>query len=148
MAVSFSGSWADEISPITGSAEFQNCEITISNPNNVSGGVYDVLTDTWGEVTDTGEVYSGPARFIPVRSGTTLSGDDQANATTIRGVRFQIPASELGLVIGRGFIVTLDTVPGNVSLEGRTAVVSDDFQGSATGTRTFHAMMDADSGLS
>lgn len=90
-------------------------------------------------------IYSGQARFIPVRAGVWQGGEAQLNATTIRAMRFQVPFAALPGRVHSGAIVTITTAPFNPNLEGRTAKVTDDFQGSTTASRTFHAMMDADS---
>lgn len=237
MAVDFSSNWADEISAVTESAEYQTCEIRVdwnpetvlaydyttaeqfvvekavstaalnavskfhalqavlSDPNSVQQDIDDT-TDAYDEAVDllileTGledveevtvsttppvgvdgdlwvrtvdgkgvvmvfdskwellpvnsTVYSGQARFIPVRAGVWQGGEAQLNATTIRAVRFQLPRTAMGVRIHAGAIVTIVSAPFNANLEGRTAKVTDDFQGSTTATRTFHAMMDADS---
>lgn len=99
----------------------------------------------WGLLPTDFVVYSGPARYIPIRAAIWQGGEAQANATSIRAVRFQIPRSHRGVRIHSGAIVTIIAAPFNGSLVGRTAKVNDDFQGSTTATRTFHAMMDADS---
>lgn len=90
-------------------------------------------------------IYSGQARFIPVRAGVWQGGEAQLNTTTIRPVRFQVPFAALPGRVHSGAIVTITSAPFNPNLEGRTAKVTDDFQGSTTASRTFHAMMDADS---
>ena len=108
-------------------------------------GVVMVYDSGWGVLPVNSTVYSGQARFIPVRSGVWQGGEAQLNATTIRAVRFQLPVSELPLRIHSGAIVTITSAPFNPNLVGRTAKVNDDFQGATAATRTFHAMMDADS---
>lgn len=90
-------------------------------------------------------VYSGQARYIPARAGVWQGGEAQVNATTIRAVRFQFKRSSMPTRIHSGAIITITSAPFNQNLEGRTAKVDDDFQGSTTATRTVHAMMDADS---
>lgn len=108
-------------------------------------GVVMVYDSGWSTLPVNSTVYSGRARFIPVRAGVWQGGEAQLNATTIRAVRFQLPRSAMGTRIHAGAIVTITSAPFNGNLEGRTAKVMDDFQGSTTATRTFHAMMDADS---
>ncbi len=99
----------------------------------------------WITVPVETEVYAGQARFIPVRAGVWQGGEAQVNATTIRSVRFQLKRSAMSTRIHAGAIITITSAPFNPNLEGRTAKVDDDFQGSTTATRTIHAMMDADS---
>lgn len=99
----------------------------------------------WGVVPVDSEVYKGQARFIPIRAGVWQGGEAQLNATTIRAVRFQVPFADLPGRVHSGSIVTITAAPFNASLVGRTAKVTDDFQGSTTASRTINAMMDADS---
>ena len=99
----------------------------------------------WQTVPVETEVYSGQARFIPVRSGVWQGGEAQHNATVIRAVRFQVPFEALPGRVYTGSIITITSAPFNPGLVGRTAKVNDDFQGSTTASRTIHAMMDADS---
>lgn len=108
-------------------------------------GVVMVFDSGWTLLPVNSTVYSGQARFIPVRAGVWQGGEAQLNATTIRAVRFQLPRTAMGTRIHAGAIVTIVSSPFNPNLKGRTAKVNDDFQGSTTATRTFHAMMDADS---
>lgn len=234
MAVNFSKSWADEISDVTESVEYQTCEIRVdwdpdvldaydyqtgelfqvtpevnalaleligfqaiiddpnSTPQEVSdaengfilasaslyvelgisdtpavivsasapsaavGSLWIKLVDSYGIVQELAPsgwapvpvdstVYSGQARFIPVRSAVWQGGEAQMNATSIRAVRFQVPRSARGTRFHAGAIVTITAAPFNANLEGRTAKVTDDFLGGTAATRTFHAMMDADS---
>lgn len=99
----------------------------------------------WQAVPIQNEIYSGQARFIPIRSGVYQGGEAQLNATTIRAVRFQVPFAALPGRVHTGSIITITSAPYNPNLNGRTAKVNDDFQGSTTASRTINAMMDADS---
>lgn len=146
MAISFSKNWEDEIWPITQLAEYQSCTIQIIDPKQVEGGEYDYKTDTYAPITNDGTVYSGQARFIPSRAGNLLNGEAQANSSTIRAVRFQLPKSAGPKYIRKGLRILITDAPRNPSLEGRYADVTDDFQGSSSATRTVNAMMDIDSG--
>lgn len=146
MAVNFTKNWNDEIAEITGQAEYQTCTITIIDPELMVGGVYNPSDNTYSPITEDGEVYSGQARFIPIRAGLQQGGESQANATTIRNVRFQLPQFDGPLYIRKGLNVQFSTAPRNPSLVGRWATVMDDFQGSSAATRTFTAVMDIDSG--
>lgn len=234
MAVNFSKSWADEISDVTESVEYQTCEIRVDWDPDVldaydyqTGGMFQVTpevnalaleligfqsviddpnstpvevadaqngfllasADLYNELGITGAppiivsnsaptavvgtlwvkpvdsfgvvqemapsgwapspvdstVYSGQARFIPVRASVWQGGEAQMNATPIRAVRFQVPRSARDTRFHAGSIVTITAAPFNANLEGRTAKVTDDFLGGTSATRTFHAMMDADS---
>jgi hypothetical protein len=105
-----------------------------------------ILEDTtWVAAPVETVVYSGQARFIPVRAGVWQGGEAQVNTTTIRAVRFQLKRSAMPTRIHAGAIITITSAPFNQNLVGRTAKVDDDFQGATTATRTIHAMMDADS---
>lgn len=109
-------------------------------------GVVFLRTDErWAVLPVDFTVYAGQARYIPVRAGVWQGGEAQVNATTIRAVRFQLPRAQRTLRIHAGAIVTIVSAPFNQNLNGRTAKVMEDFQGSTTATRTFHGMMDADS---
>jgi len=104
-----------------------------------------VYDNGWQELPEDTKLYEGQARFIPVRSSVWQGGEAQLNATAIRPVRFQVPFADLPRRVYTGSIVTILTSPFNPNLNGRTAKVTDDFQGSTTASRTIHAMMDADS---
>ena len=147
MALKMARNWEDEISAVTGDSRYQSCTIQIVDPLLVEGGEYDVDTDTYGPITDDGVVYSGQARYIPVRAGAHQGGEAQANSTTIRSVRFQISKNDGPKYIRKGLTIRIVEAPRNPSLEGRIAKVGDDYQGSSAATRTIHASMDIDSGV-
>lgn len=135
-------SWADEITAVTDSAEFQTCEIKIVD-NSEAKQTRDRVT---GAVTTTGSVtlYEGRARFIPVRSSVFEGGEGQANAMSIRAGRIQIPASQTAVRVNSACIVMFTEALNNQALLSRVARVSEDFQGSTTATRTFHVYLDGD----
>lgn len=138
--------WADEIAEVTGSAEYQNCVVTITDPEQIVGGDYNYDTGELNPITSDGVVFTGQARYIPVRAGVPIQGESQSNSTTVRAVRFQLPPDAEPLYIRKGLFFTFVDAPGNRSLEGRTAKITDDFQGSSSATRTIHASMDIDAG--
>ena len=142
MAVSFKA-WYDEIADVTESEEYQTCEVLVEDISNATR-TYDYENNKY---TTTGitEVYSGQARYIPIRAGVWSGGESQLNATTTRAGRIQLPVSERGVRVHSGVIVTFSSAPINGSLAGRTAKVTDDFQGATSATRTFTIFMDADS---
>lgn len=146
MAVSFKGDWNDEIASETSKADYQTCTIQIVDPKLVEGGEFDWKTNTYGPVINDGVVYSGQARFIPIRAGIHHGGESQANAMVVRAMRFQLPQFDGPLYIRMGLTVKFLTAPRNPSLVGRWATVTDDFQGSSAATRTFNASMDIDGG--
>lgn len=167
MAIDFSKFWTDSIAEITGLPEYQTCEISIldealvrypgptypvdpQNPqpdediNDVTTDGYDPDTDTYRDPIVNGVVYSGQARFIPIRAGIFTGGESQANADTIRSVRFQLPQHAGPKYIRKGLTVKITAAPRNPSLVGRWATVNDDFQGSSAAARTFTASMAID----
>lgn len=139
----------------TGLENVEEVTVSATAPAGVDGdlwvrtvdgkGVVLVFDSGWAALPVNSTVYSGQARFIPVRAGVWQGGEAQLNTTTIRAVRFQLPRSAMDTRIHAGAIVTIVSAPFNGNLNGRTAKVNDDFQGSTTATRTFHATMDADS---
>lgn len=134
--------WADEISAVTESKEFQSCTLRVTWSE---GDLGDYNYDT-GKYTPTAStvLYEGQARFIPNRAGTWQGGSAQLNATDIRAVRFQIPSKETSTRIPAGAIIEIVSAPFNRGLTGRTAKVTNDFQGGNAATRTIQAFMDAD----
>lgn len=114
-------------------------------PVDSYGVVQELAPSGWAPAPVDSTVYSGQARFIPVRASVWQGGEAQMNATSIRAVRFQVPRSAREVRFHAGAIVTITAAPFNANLEGRTAKVTDDFLGGTAATRTFHAMMDADS---
>lgn len=167
MAIDFSKHWSDSIAEITQRPEYQTCEISIldealvrypgptypvdpDNPqpgediNDVTADGYDPDTDTYRDPVVSGEVYQGQARFIPIRAGIFTGGESQANADTIRSVRFQLPQHAGPKYIRKGLTVKFTAAPRNPSLVGRWATVNDDFQGSSAAARTFTASMAID----
>lgn len=163
VAVSFSKHWTDEIAEVSGREEFQTCTVEILDPREVwypgpdypadpddlsqnPEDAYDWRTDTYADPVIYGVVYSGQARFIPVRGGIFHGGEAQGNASTIRSMRFQLPQFEGPEYIRKGLTVRFVSAPRNPSLEGRWATVDDDFQGGSAASRTFNASMDIDAG--
>lgn len=137
---------------LTGSDVFrQNTGVPVGVMDSVWVRVLDrvhlvfVYDNGWQELPADTKLYEGQARFIPIRAGVWQGGEAQLNATTIRAVRFQVPFEDLPGRVYSGSNVKFLSAPRNPNLEGRTAKVTDDFQGSMTASRTFSAMMDADS---
>lgn len=138
--------WADEITSVTDSEEFQTCKIKVTDNSNTK----QVRNPETGEITVSGAVvvYEGRARFIPVRSSVFEGGEGQANAMSIRAARIQIPASYTGRRFNSACTVQFTEAPNNEALLTRIARVSEDFQGSTTATRTFHVYLDGDAEVS
>ena len=144
VAVSFSKHWSEEIADVTESEEHQTCSVDIIDPAKITTE-YDPDTDTT-TVTGDGSVYSGQARFIPIRAGIFTGGESQGNTSVIRSVRLQFPRGEGPLYCRKGLRVKITTAEFNPSLVGRWATVDNDYQGSSAATRTITANMDIDSG--
>lgn len=145
-----------ELHVLTGAEDTAEVFVQQTEPTGVEGDlwvkkvdrsavVFQLSEQGWLPIPVETVVYSGQARFIPVRAGVWQGGEAQVNATTIRSVRFQLKRSAMSTRIHAGAIITITSAPFNPNLEGRTAKVDDDFQGATTATRTVHAMMDADS---
>ena len=145
-----------ELHVLTGAEDTADVFVQQVEPTGVEGDLWVKKVDrsavvfrfdgqAWLSIPVETIVYSGQARFIPVRAGVWQGGEAQVNATTIRSVRFQLKRSAMPTRIHAGAIITITSAPFNPNLEGRTAKVDDDFQGATTATRTVHAMMDADS---
>jgi hypothetical protein len=160
--------WAEEISEETSREEYQNAEIQILDDTLLTSKEYNYDTATW-DIQGDPQIYRGRARIIPVRWGTETGGESQANSTTLKAVRVQIPRIGLdasvygeglygvgpyGYVTGSGAAtdgrvrrnakVLILSCPRNTSLEGRVATITSDLQGSMSATRTFEAAIDID----
>lgn len=163
MAIDFSMNWNDEIAEVSTQVDYQTCEIKILDPDEIwypgpnyptdpsdltkdPEAAYDWETNEYIPAVMDGVVYEGQARFIPIRSGIYYGGESQANATTTRAVRFQLPQFDGPLYIRMGLTVKFTSAPRNPSLVGRWATVNDDFQGASAAARTFTATMDIDGG--
>lgn len=135
--------WSEEIWHVTEREEFQTCEITVKDVSGYSEE-FDPFTGKWTTSGTPITMYSGQARFIPVRASVFEGGEGQANAMSVRAGRIQIPHSKVGILITSACVVEFTSSPLNGSLATRQARVTDDFQGSTTATRTFNVFLDAD----
>lgn len=158
MAIRFDTLWNDEIAEVSTSKEYQNCEIVVidptkvrypgpnygSDPNDVTEDGYDPFTNTYKDPVVTGEIYSGQARFIPIRAGIFHGGEAQLNANIDRAMRIQLPHDSTPFQVKKGCTVKILKAPRNKSLEGAWGAVSDDFQGAASAARTLTVFMDSD----
>ena len=168
MALKFKDNWADEIAAVTESEEYQTARIRIRDSSVVAvPPTYDPDTHTWSPGSGDSTVYVGRARIIGVRWGVFTGGESQANATTITGVRVQIPYGDdsdegygedeygdPGYGIGdtpgrvkRGSKVFVEAAPDNPALVGLVFNVTSDFQGASAASRTFECALDQDVSL-
>lgn len=145
MAYKFADNWADEIAEVTESEEYQTATVRIKDPSlAVTPAGYNEATATWTPSTGSQVIYEGRARIIGVRWGVFSGGESQANSTTLKSVRVQVPFSELPERVKRGCLVYIASSPDNLALEGLILKVTSDFQGSSAASRTFECGMDQD----
>lgn len=143
---SFESSWGREVAKITERPEFQEASIRILDPSAIDPDDYNVDSGEWdGGDPDADEVYSGPARVIGIRSGSSNLGSNQGNAATISAIRFQLPFAD-AVRVRKGFKVFVDEAP-NPILSEYVFTVTSDIQGSTPGARTIHAALDGDSAV-
>lgn len=168
MALKFKANWADEIAEVTESKEYQTALIRIRDASVVeTSPAYDEDTHTWSPGSGDSTVYVGQARIIGVRWGVFTGGESQANATTITGIRVQIPYGDdadagygeeaygdPGYGIGdtpgrvkRGSKVFVEAAPDNPALVGLIFNVTSDLQGASAASRTFECALDQDVAL-
>lgn len=164
--------WAQPIADETSKVEYQNARIQIIDPHFFVARDYDPDNNTWDvDPGAEGLRYDGRARVIPIRWGVNNGGESQANVTTLKAIRVQIPRFGLaasvygqglygagpygyfGMTISdqrihRGAIIQIIECPRNISLQGRILTINSDTQGSMSATRTFEAMLDEDSEVS
>lgn len=140
--------WTDAVRAISERPEFQTSVIRIEDPSLVTEGEYNVETGEYGPSTGDPVLYEGQARLIPVRDGSFLRGDEQANPTTLVPIRVQIPRdASTDIRIRRGCKVFVVSAPDALHLTDRLFTISSDLQGSSAGARTFEAMADVDAYL-
>lgn len=138
---SFTTDWADEIVQESTKPEYQNAEIRLHDESLVTSD-YDVETGEW-TVVGNGDIYTGPARIIGVRWGVFHGGESQANASTEKAIRVQLPFQAVGRV-KKGVKVFIESCPRNPVLETYLFAVTSDFQGSMAGARTLECALDGD----
>ena len=138
------GTWADEISALTGSPEYQTATVTIWDPSKEGEDEYNVDTGVWTYARRPQPFYTGPARVIGVRWGNDRKNSQVSNPSTTSSVRLQIPAGKLAHKIVRGTKVEFTASQGNQALIGSVFVVTSDLQGSSSATRTFECELDGD----
>jgi hypothetical protein len=158
-----SDDWNSAIEAVSTRREFQRSTIRIEDPSLLTVGDYDVET---GQATVTGDpvIYEGPARIVRIATGNFDRGEAQANPTTLRAIRVQIPNAQdnpgygeddygdeygggLSTRIKRGVKVFVLTNPRATYMEGLIFTVSSGFQGSNVAARTFEAMFDEDTAV-
>lgn len=139
------GDWARAVAEVSEREEYQTASIRILDPSAIDADDYDVDTGLWATDPEADVVYAGRARVIPVRSGQSNLGTNQANAATISAVRIQIPFADAQR-IRKGFKVFVDEAP-NPILSEYVFTVTTDLQGASAGARTIHASVDGDSAV-
>jgi hypothetical protein len=162
MAYDFADTWDRRIASKTTDPRFQRSTVRFEDPSLlVPAGEYDVET---GEQEFTGDpvIYEGQARIIAINQASFNRNDDQANPTTLKAIRIQIPngtdsegygedeyeedpyAGGLLSRVKRGVKVYVIDNPRNPALNGLIFTISSDMQGSAAAARTFEAVLDLD----
>lgn len=137
--------WSQEIADITGSAEFQTCEIEIIDPAEVEVE-FDFDTGEYTEkVGDDAIVYEGQARLISVRRGVNYEGALQDNSKTITAIRVQIPHGVAPFRLQKSFTMRVTSAPLNPTLETYVFTLGSDVHGSSAATRTLEFNLDGDS---
>ncbi len=139
----FTDDWAEEIAEVTGESRYQNAKIRIFDESLATLVTpYDI--DTGAEAVYTGgDVYTGQARVIGVRWGTSELNTVQNNPNTLKGIRVQVPFNAVGRVRKSAKIFVVECVR-NPVLEEFIFAVTSDLQGSMSATRTFEAELDGD----
>ena len=136
-------SWADDISDITESVEWQTTIVSIVDPRKITS-TYDVNT---GKKTITGDgvIYQGQARVKSLRSGLDRTNTNFSNPSTYSPMRVQIPHKYLRDVkVQRGNFVYIESAPHNPSLEDLKMVITNSTEGASPATRTFYCEYDGD----
>lgn len=142
MAYRFTDDWAEEIWKETSKARYQRAVVRITDPS-LETRVHNEENNTW-TVTGDSELYEGQARVIGVRWGTEAGGESQANATTLKAIRVQLPHDAAPIRVRKNVKVWVVSAPDNPVLTTLMFTVTSDFQGSTTATRTFEAALDGD----
>lgn len=144
--ISFSDDWAAEIAEESTKEEYQTARVRIEDPSQGTSE-WDWTTATW---TFTGDpvIYplgdeTGQARIIGVRWGVFTGGEAQANASTLKAIRLQLPYQAVGRV-RKGFKVFVTSSPGNPTLENLVFTVTSDLQGATSAARTIEMALDGD----
>lgn len=136
-------SWADDISDITESAEWQTTVVSIVDPRKVTS-TYDVNTGT-KTITGDGVIYQGQARVKSLRSGLDRTNTNFSNPSTYSPMRVQIPHKYLRDVkVQRGNFVYIESAPHNPALEDLKMVITNSTEGASPATRTFYCEYDGD----
>lgn len=89
MVYQFPTHWTDEIAAVSTDEYYQNIQVTLIDPDLVEQ-TYDEDTGEY-TVTAEGEIWSGQARLIGIRSGVNRLNEDTWNANTQTPIRLQFP---------------------------------------------------------
>ena len=136
-------SWADDISDITNSEEWQTTVVSVVDPRMITS-TYDVNTGKKVIIGD-GVIYQGQARVKSLRSGLDRTNTNFSNPSTYSPMRVQIPHKYLRDVkVQRGNFVYIESAPHNPSLEDLKMVITNSTEGASPATRTFYCEYDGD----
>lgn len=136
-------SWADDISDLTESEEFQTALVQIVDPRLVTS-TYNVDTGV-KTVTGNGVIYEGRARLKSLRSGLDRTNTNFSNPSTYSPIRVQVPHKDLRDVkVQRGTFVYVVSAPHNPSLDGLKFVITNSTEGASPATRSFYCEYDGD----
>lgn len=140
----FPDTFEDEIAEVSTDEEYQNATVRLIDPSLVTGGVYDVETDTYSEEDASSAVlWAGRARIIGVRWGVNRENNDTGNSSTLTTIRVQFPKSAIGRT-KRGCLMTVTSCESNPTLETYLFKTTSDLQGSHAASRTLEFSVDGD----
>lgn len=134
--------WSQEVAEVSGSEEFQTCEMQIIDPSQIETD-YDIETGVETILGD-GVIYDGRARLIGVRRGVNYEGATQNNSKVITAIRVQLPHSALPQRLEKGFMGKVISSPLNPSLSQYVYTLASGLQGASAGSRTLEFNVDGD----
>lgn len=142
MAVNFDEDFGAEIAEISGSAEYQNCDIQIRDP---SAQTFTVDVET-GNSNLTGDslIWSGQGRVSMLRSSVDVGGNSSTDPSAIKGVRVQIPHGSYSNRIRKGWFIRVVSGGRNSGLMTYNLVVDSDVQGSHEASTTIQCSINVE----
>lgn len=141
----FDKPWFDQIAEVTGSSEYQTCEVEIIDVDLVESK-WDFDEGEYVEVIQPGAViYEGQARLIAVRRGVNYEGSLQHNSKVITSIRIQLPQDAAPVRLRKSFTARVTSAPNTPTLESYVYTLASDVQGSSSATRTLEFNLDGDS---
>lgn len=144
--LAFDKGWALEIAEESGKAEYQTCEIEVTDPTKYVAGEYDIDTGLYGDPTILPGymIYEGQARFIGVRRAVNYEGATQNNSKAINAIRVQLPHGVAPIRLVKGTMGKITSAPLNPMLETLVLYMASAIQGSSAATRTLEFNVDGD----